>query len=95
MNREAASAMSVADIKAYGPAPDEETLSVLLGRLADLALSLDRPCLWGWLVTLGDMPDKIGEMYIPKLEEARDRIGRSDLYAVGILDAAISVLRRP
>ncbi len=95
MDHATAAFLSAADIKAYGPAPDGKTLEALLRRLADIALDNGNPCLWGWMTTLADIPDDIADMYTVKLEEARDKIGRSDLYAVGILDAAISVLRRP
>ena len=95
MDHATAAFLSAADIKAFGPAPDGKTLEALLRRLADIALDNGNPCLWGWMLTLADMPEGIADEYVVFLGEVRDKIGRSDLYAVGILDAAISVLRRP
>jgi hypothetical protein len=101
MNQEAASKLSVADIKAFGPATDSRDLEALLGRLADLARESGNMLLWGWLCLVSEMPDDIAEVTeIPRLEAVRDAMRESPTdwgapETIAILDAAISVLRRP
>jgi hypothetical protein len=99
MNHATAAFLSVADIKAYGPAKGSAELEMLIRRLADLAKDAGNMLLWGWLCLVSEMPDDIAELSeIPRLQVARDDMAQrygENTADVLILDAAIAVLGRP